>query len=220
MSVGLVVEKCGMSRIFDESGVSTPVTILKVSPTYVTQIKKLGTDGYASIQVTTGEKKASKLNSPLLGHFKSANVKPGLGLWEFRLSTDIEADKYSVGDELKLEHVLAEGIKVDVTGHSKGKGFAGVVKRHNFSTQDATHGNSLSHRAPGSIGQNQTPGRVFKGKKMAGQMGNVRTTVQNQMVAKIDFEKQLVMIKGTVPGAPGKLIIIRPSVKSVKTGEK
>lgn len=220
MSVGLVVEKCGMSRIFDENGASTPVTILRVAPTYVTQVKKLGTDGYASIQVTTGEKKPSKLNSPELGHFKRANIKPGLGLWEFRLESDSEAEKYSVGDELKLEDILAEGIKVDVTGKSKGKGFAGVVKRHNFATQDATHGNSLSHRAPGSIGQNQTPGRVFKGKKMAGQMGDVKTTVQNQVIAKIDAEKQLIMVKGNVPGAPGKLVIIRPSVKSVKTGDK
>lgn len=220
MSVGLVVEKCGMSRIFDENGVSTPVTILKVAPTYITQVKKIETDGYASIQVTTGEKKPSKLNLPELGHFKRAAVKPGLGLWEFRLENDAAVDKYSIGDELKLSDVLSEGIKVDLTGKSKGKGFAGVIKRHNFATQDATHGNSLSHRAPGSIGQNQTPGRVFKGKKMAGQMGNVKTTVQNQTVAKIDLEKQLVMVKGTVPGAPGKLIIIRPTVKTYKKGEK
>lgn len=220
MSVGLVVEKCGMSRIFSEDGGSVPVTILKVSPTYITQLKTVETDGYSAIQVTTGAKKPNKLNKPALGHYKKASVKPGMALWEFRLSSDEEVAKYKVGDELKIEDVVAEGIKIDVRGKSKGKGFAGCIKRHNFSMQDATHGNSLSHRAPGSIGQNQTPGRVFKGKKMSGQMGNVRTTVQNQPVVKIDSENNLVMVKGTVPGAPGGFVVIFPSVKTPSKGAK
>lgn len=219
MSIGLIVEKCGMSRIFPEDGSSVPVTVLKADSLSVTQIKSVDTDGYMAIQVSIGEKKPSRMNKPALGHYKKAGVKPGLALVEFRLDTQEELDKYKVGDELKVDDVFKEGQMVDVTGTSKGKGFAGAVKRHNFKTQDATHGNSLAHRAPGSIGQNQTPGRVFKGKKMAGQMGNVRCTVQNQEVAKIDSEKGLIMIKGVVPGSKGGMVIVRPTVKNV-VGDK
>jgi len=221
MAIGLIVEKCGMSRLFSDDGQSVPVTILKMSPTYIVQIKTVATDGYASLQVTTGEKKQNKVTQPLQGHFKKAGVKPGLGLWEFRLSSDADLAGYKVGDELHLEKLFVEGQKVDVTSRSKGKGFAGTVKRHNFATQDASHGNSRSHRVPGSIGQNQTPGRVFKGKKMAGHLGNVQCTVQSQRIAKIDLEKNLIMVKGGVPGAPGGLVIISSAVKvKVQAGGK
>ncbi len=219
MAIGLIVEKCGMSRLFSDDGQSVPVTVLKMSPTFIVQIKTVATDGYASLQVTTGEKKQNKVTQPLQGHFKKAGVKPGLGLWEFRLSSDEDLVNFKVGDELSLEKLFVEGQKIDVTSHSKGKGFAGTVKRHNFATQDASHGNSRSHRVPGSIGQNQTPGKVFKGKKMAGQMGNVQCTVQSQRIVKIDLEKSLVMVKGGVPGAPGGLVIITPAVKE-KSGDK
>lgn len=220
MTIGLIVEKCGMTRIFTEDGASLPVTVLKMRPTTVTQLKMCDTDGYSSIQVTTGEKKPNKLTKAELGHFKKASVKPGLSLCEFRLASDEEVKKFTVGDELKIDSIFSQGQIVDVTGTSKGKGFAGAIKRHNFSMQDATHGNSLAHRAPGSIGQNQTPGRVFKNKKMAGHMGNVKTTVHNQEIVKIDLEKQLIMVKGTVPGAPGGSVIVRPAVKVNNEGAK
>jgi len=221
MAIGLVVEKCGMSRLFKDDGQSVPVTVLKMSPTFVVQIKTIANDGYASLQVTTGEKKLNKVTEPLQGHYKKANVKPGLGLWEFRVASDSDLAGYQVGDELSLEKLFTEGQQVDVTAQSKGKGFAGTVKRHNFATQDASHGNSRSHRVPGSIGQNQTPGRVFKGKKMAGHLGSVQCTVQTQRIAKLDVEKGLIMVKGGVPGAPGGLVILRPAVKAkVKAGDK
>lgn len=220
MTMGLVVEKCGMSRIFKDDGQSIPVTILKMEPTFVAQIKTVATDGYASLQVTTGEKKANKVTQPLQGHYKKANVKPGVGLWEFRFAADTDVANYKVGDEINLENIFAEGQYVDVTARSKGKGFAGTVKRHNFATQDASHGNSRSHRVPGSIGQNQTPGRVFKGKKMCGHMGDVQCTVQTQSIVKIDVDKKLIMVKGGVPGAPGGLVVIRPAVKAKKSGDK
>lgn len=221
MAIGLVVEKCGMSRLFKEDGQSVPVTVLKMNPTFVVQIKTIENDGYASLQVTTGEKKLNKVTEPLQGHYKKANVKPGLGLWEFRVGSDSDLAGYKVGDELSLEKLFTEGQQVDVTAQSKGKGFAGTVKRHNFATQDASHGNSRSHRVPGSIGQNQTPGRVFKGKKMAGHLGSVQCTVQTQRIAKLDVEKGLIMLKGGVPGAPGGLVILRPAVKAkVKAGDK
>jgi large subunit ribosomal protein L3 len=218
MAIGLVVEKCGMSRLFGEDGQSMPVTVLKMSPTFVVQIKTVATDGYSSLQVTTGEKKQNKVTQPLQGHFKKVGVKPGLGLWEFRVSSDDDLASYNVGDELSIEKLFVEGQKVDVTSQSKGKGFAGTVKRHNFATQDATHGNSRSHRVPGSIGQNQTPGRVFKGKKMAGHLGAVQCTVQSQRIVKIDVDKKLIMVKGGVPGAPGGLVIVSPAAKA-KAGE-
>lgn len=219
MAIGLIVEKCGMSRLFSDDGQSVPVTVLKMNPTFIAQIKTVAIDGYASLQVTTGEKKQNKVTKPLQGHFKKAGVKPGLGLWEFRMSSDADLADYNVGDELSLAKLFAEGQQVDVTSRSKGKGFAGTVKRHNFATQDATHGNSRSHRVPGSIGQNQTPGRVFKGKKMAGHMGNVQCTVQSQRIVKIDLNNSLIMVKGGVPGAPGGLVIISPAVKA-KAGDK
>ncbi|MCD8525416.1 MAG: 50S ribosomal protein L3 [Gammaproteobacteria bacterium] len=214
MAIGLVVKKCGMSRLFNDDGRSIPVTILELSPTFVSQIKTSAIDGYSSLQITTGEKKINKVTEPLQGHFKKAGLKPGLGLWEFRVSNDADLDGYKVGDELSLESLFAVGQKVDVTSHSKGKGFAGTVKRHNFRTQDASHGNSRSHRVPGSIGQNQTPGRVFKGKKMAGHLGDVRTTIQSQEIVKLDLGKKLIMVKGGVPGAPGALVILKPAVKA------
>jgi len=201
-----------MTRIFTEDGASVPVTVIEVDPNRITQVKTIETDGYRALQVTTGSRRASRVSKPLAGHFAKANTEAGRGLWEFRLD-DNEGEDLAVGGEIKVE-LFTAGQKVDVTGTSVGKGFAGVVKRHNFSMQDATHGNSLSHRAPGSIGQNQTPGRVFKGKKMSGQMGNVRRSIQNLEVARVDAERNLILIKGAVPGAAGGDVIIRPAVKA------
>lgn len=211
MSLGLVGKKVGMTRLFLDSGVSVPVTVIKVDTNHVTQVFSMENDGYEAIQVTMGEKKKNRVNKPMAGHFAKANVVPGEGLWEMRLE-DQDKKEWQLGDALDIE-MFAEGQKVDVAGRSKGKGFAGCVKRHNFRTQDATHGNSLSHRAPGSIGQNQTPGRVFKGKKMAGQLGNVRTSIQNLEIVRVDKDKQLILIKGAVPGAPGTHVMIKPAVK-------
>jgi large subunit ribosomal protein L3 len=201
-----------MTRIFTEDGASIPVTVIEVEPNRVTQVKTLETDGYRAVQVTTGSRRASRVNKPLAGHFARANTEAGRGLWEFRLN-DNEGEGIEVGSEIKAE-IFEAGQKVDVTGTSIGKGFAGVVKRHNFSTQDATHGNSLSHRAPGSIGQNQTPGRVFKGKKMAGHMGNARTSTQNLEIVRVDADRNLLLLKGAVPGATGADVIVKPSVKA------
>ena len=212
MAIGVVGRKCGMTRIFTEDGASIPVTVIEVEPNRVTQVKTLETDGYRAVQVTTGSRRASRVNKPLAGHFARANTEAGRGLWEFRLNEN-EGEDIEVGSEIKAE-IFEAGQKVDVTGTSIGKGFAGVVKRHNFSTQDATHGNSLSHRAPGSIGQNQTPGRVVKGKKMSGHMGDERVTTQNLEVVRIDTERNLLLIKGSVPGAPGGAVMVRPSVKA------
>lgn len=211
MSMGLIGRKCGMTRVFLESGESVPVTVVEVHPHRVTQVKSDKRDGYRAVQVTTGTIKASKVNKPRAGVFKRAKVEAGNVLMEFRLQEDEHKD-VKRGDELGLE-LFKEGQMVDVTGVSRGKGFAGCVKRHNFAMQDATHGNSISHRAPGSIGQCQTPGRVFKGKKMAGQMGNVRTTVQNQRVVKVDADRKIILIRGAVPGAPGGQVIIKNAVK-------
>lgn len=210
MSIGLVGRKIGMTRIFNEDGKSLPVTVIEVLKNNVTQVKTKENDGYSAIQVTTGARKASRVSKAEAGHFSKAKVESGRGLWEFRIEDEAQ---YEVGSDIPLDYFTA-GQKVDVTGTSKGKGFAGAVKRWNFRTQDATHGNSLSHRAPGSIGQCQTPGRVFKGKKMAGQMGNVQCTTQNLEVVRIDAEKQVILIKGAVPGAPGVDVIIRPAVKA------
>ena len=212
MAIGVVGRKCGMTRIFTEDGASIPVTVIEVEPNRVTQVKTLETDGYRAVQVTTGSRRASRVNKPLAGHFARANTEAGRGLWEFRLN-DNEGEGIVVGSEIKAE-IFEAGQKVDVTGTSIGKGFAGVVKRHNFSTQDATHGNSLSHRAPGSIGQNQTPGRVFKGKKMAGHMGNARTSTQNLEIVRVDADRNLLLLKGAVPGATGADVIVKPSVKA------
>ncbi len=212
MTMGLVGRKCGMTRVFTEDGVSIPVTVIEAEPNRVTQVKTVETDGYRALQVTAGAVKASRVSRPRAGHFAKAKVEAGDTLTEFRVADDEAAD-VEVGAELKVD-LFEAGQKVDVIGTSIGKGFAGTVKRHNFRTQDATHGNSLSHRAPGSIGQNQTPGRVFKGKKMAGQMGNVRRTAQNLEVVRVDADRNLILVKGAVPGHKGGRVIVRPAIKA------
>ena len=211
MTMGLVGRKRGMTRVFTDDGASVPVTVIEAQPNRITQVKTAETDGYRALQVTAGSRKASRVSKPEAGHFASAKVEAGDLLCEFRLGDD-DASEHEVGGELKVD-LFEAGQKVDVTGTSIGKGYAGTVKRHNFRTQDATHGNSLAHRAPGSIGQNQTPGRVFKGKKMSGHMGNVRTTVQNLEVVRVDADRHLLLIKGAVPGSKGGSVIVRPAVK-------
>jgi len=211
MTIGLVGRKSGMTRVFTEDGASIPVTVVEIAPNRVTQVKELDSDGYRAIQVTAGSRKAAKVSKSEAGHFAKAGVEAGNGLWEFRLEAEDEAPE--IGAELTVERFEAGQI-VDVAGKSKGKGFQGAVKRWNFKTQDATHGNSLSHRAPGSIGQCQTPGRVFKGKKMAGHMGAENVTTQGLEVVRVDAERNLLLIKGAVPGAPGGDVIVRPTVKA------
>jgi len=211
MKIGLVGRKRGMTRVFTEEGMSVPVTVIEVKPNRVTQVKSKENDGYRSVQVTIGSRRASLVNKPVAGHFAKSGVEAGEGLWELRLA-DGDGEDLETGSELKVD-MFEAGEIVDVTGTSKGKGFAGVVKRHNFAMQDATHGNSLAHRAPGSIGQCQTPGRVFKGKKMAGHMGVERVTTQNLEVVRVDAERNLILIKGAVPGAAGGIVMIRPAVK-------
>jgi large subunit ribosomal protein L3 len=211
MAIGLVGRKCGMTRIFTEDGSAIPVSVVHVEPNTVVQVKSVETDGYRAIQVTTGLIKRSRLSKPLAGHYAKAGVEAGRGLWEFRIEEG-DKDDFSVGNELGVD-LFAEGQYVDVRGVSIGKGFQGVVKRHNFRMQDATHGNSRSHRAPGSIGQNQTPGRVMKGKKMAGHMGAENVTVQSLKVCAINKEKSLLLIKGAIPGPKGGDVIVRPAEK-------
>jgi len=211
MTIGIVGRKVGMTRVFNEDGASTPVTVIEVEPNRVTQLKTVKKDGYKAVQVTTGAKKASRVSKPKAGHFVKAGVEAGRGLWEFRLAAD-EGDDFTVGGEIKVG-IFEAGQKVDVTGRSIGKGFAGVIKRYHFQMQDATHGNSLSHRATGSIGQNQTPGRVFKGKKMNGHMGDKQRTMQTLEVVRVDEERNLILVKGAVPGAKGGDVIITPAVK-------
>lgn len=212
MTVGLVGRKCGMTRVFTEDGVSIPVTVIEVLPNKVTQIKTIDNDGYRAIQVTTGARKRSKVTKPMAGHYAKAGIEPGRGLWEFRIK-DAESDTYSVGSELKVD-IFNVGQLVDVTGTTRGKGYAGTIKRHHFAGQDATHGNSLSHRVPGSIGQRQSPGKVFKGKKMSGHLGDKQRTIQLQKVVRLDLDRNLILIRGAVPGAPGSDVIIRPAVKA------
>jgi large subunit ribosomal protein L3 len=212
MTMGIVGRKCGMTRVFTEDGESIPVTVIEAQPNRITQVKTVENDGYRALQVTAGSRKPSRVTKPKSGHFAAAKVEAGDLMTEFRLD-DTDTGEFEAGGELKVD-AFAEGQKVDVIGTSIGKGFAGTVKRHNFSMQDATHGNSLSHRAPGSIGQNQTPGRVFKGKKMSGHMGNVRRTVQNLVVVRVDAERNLLLIKGAVPGHSGGKVIVRPAVKA------
>jgi large subunit ribosomal protein L3 len=214
MSIGLIGRKCGMTRVFCEDGTSVPVTVLQIDSNRVTQVKSLEVDGYRAIQVAAGEKKASKVNKAMAGHYASANVSAGRGLWEFRLESDSE---YALGSELPLS-IFSEGQVIDVQGKSIGKGFAGGVKRHHFSMQDATHGKSLSHRVLGSIGMCQTPGRVFKGKKMAGHLGAVKTTIQNLTIHAIDAERNLILVKGSVPGAKGGDVVITPASKMKNKG--
>ncbi|QTP60560.1 50S ribosomal protein L3 [Billgrantia antri] len=211
MTIGLVGRKAGMTRVFTEDGASVPVTVIEVEPNRVASVKTVESDGYAAIQVTTGSRKAKHLTKAQAGQYAKAGIEAGRSLMEFRVAEGDEAPE--VGGELTVS-LFEAGQKVDVTGTSKGKGFQGAVKRWNFRTQDATHGNSLSHRAPGSIGMCQTPGRVFKGKKMAGQMGNVRCTVQSLEVVRVDAERNLLLIKGAVPGATGSDVIVRSAVKA------
>ena len=212
MAIGLIGRKVGMTRIFTEDGVSIPVTVIEATPNRVTQLRTEETDGYKALQVTAGEKKANRVNKAAAGHFAKAGVEAGRGLWEFRLDNN-EGEGIEVGSEITVE-IFADTKMVDVVGTSKGKGFQGAIKRWNFSHQRNTHGNSLSHRAPGSIGQNQSPGKVFKGKKMAGQMGNKRSTMQSLDVVRVDTENNLLLVKGTVPGAPGGDVIIKVAVKA------
>ena len=211
MPMGVVGRKAGMTRVFNDAGDSVSVTVVQVAPNRVTMVKSVESDGYSAMQVTAGEKRASLLSKAEIGHFKATGQDAGRGLWEFR-TEDVDAE-VSVGQEIGVD-TFEVGQKVDVAGITIGKGFAGGVKRHNFKMQDATHGNSLAHRAPGSIGQNQTPGRVFKGKRMAGHMGAVRRSVQNLEVVRVDADRQLLLISGSVPGAKGGDVFIKPSVKS------
>ena len=211
MKIGLVGRKRGMTRVFTEEGQSIPVTVIEVDPNRVTQVKNDDTDGYRSVQVTIGQRRQSLVNKPVAGHYAKAGVEAGEGLWELRLPQGV-GEELEAGAELKVG-MFEAGELVDVTGTSKGKGFAGSVKRHNFRTQDASHGNSLSHRAPGSIGQCQTPGRVFKGKKMAGHMGDERVTVQNLEVVRVDKDRNLLLVKGAVPGAAGGFVTVKSAVK-------
>jgi len=212
MAIGIVGRKAGMTRIFTEDGQALPVTVVEVEPNRITQLKTLESDGYRAVQVTVGKRRSSRVTKSEAGHYAKAGVEAGRGLWEFRLA-DGEGDELTAGGEITAA-IFTDGQVVDATGQSKGKGFQGGVKRWNFAMQDATHGNSLSHRAPGSIGQNQTPGKVFKGKKMAGQMGNVQVTVQNLEVVRVDAERNILLIRGAVPGATGGNVVIKPAVKA------
>src|SRR5690606_32930173 len=216
MTMGLVGRKCGMTRIFTEAGDSIPVTVIEAQPNRITQMKSVENDGYRALQVATGTRKASRVRKSQAGHFAAAKVEAGDLMTEFRLE-DGEQGEFEIGGEIKVD-LFEVGQKVDVIGTTIGKGFAGTVKRHNFSMQDATHGNSVSHRAPGSIGQNQSPGRVFKGKKMSGHMGNVRRTVQNLEVVRVDAERNLILIKGAVPGHSGGRVLVRPAIKARNKG--
>jgi len=209
MTIGIVGRKSGMTRIFTDDGSSIPVTVIEASPNRITQVKNEETDGYCAVQVTVGSRRASRVTKASAGHFAKAEAEAGSGLWELRNDAK---EEFSVGGQITVEAFEAGQI-IDVTGSSKGKGFQGAIKRWNFSMQDATHGNSLSHRAPGSIGQCQTPGRVFKGKKMSGHMGAERVTTQNLEIVKVDVERNLLLVRGAVPGAPGGDVIVRPAVK-------
>ena len=211
MSIGLIGKKQGMTRVFTPEGDSFAVSVVSVLPNTITQIKSVESEGYSSIQVTTGEKKEKHLSKAQQEHFKKSSVNAGEGLWEFRVNSD-DLNELQVGSEINLD-IFEEGQKIDVQGKSKGKGFAGTVKRWNFKMQDASHGNSISHRAPGSIGQCQTPGKVWKGKKMSGHMGDVKKTIQNLKIASIDVENNLVLIKGAIPGPTGSNVVLKPAVK-------
>lgn len=211
MSIGIIGRKCGMTRVYREDGSAVAVSVIEAQPNRITQVKTLDRDGYCAVQVTFESKRQSLINKPEAGHLAKAKVGPGRGLYELRVAPD-EVGKYSVGGEIKVD-TFAAGQVVDVSGVTKGKGFQGTVKRHHFTMGDASHGNSLSHRAPGSIGQRQTPGRVFKGKRMAGHMGHVRQTIQNLEVVRVDAERNLLLIKGAVPGANGGQVVVRPAAK-------
>lgn len=207
--LGLIGRKCGMTRVFQEDGSSVPVTVIELFENVVSQVKNVEIDGYNAIQIAYGKKNNRKVTQPLIGHFKKAAIEPSLGLKEFRLD---DVSTFKMGDIVGLE--IFEGRKhVDVTGVSKGKGFAGTIKRYNFKMGDATHGNSLSHRAPGSIGQRQSPGRVFPGKKMAGRMGGEQVTTQSLTIVQVLNDKNVILVKGAVPGAQGGLVVIKPAIK-------
>ncbi len=212
MTIGVIGRKAGMTRVFTEEGTSIPVSVIEVASNRITQIKTDETDGYQAIQITTGSKKASRVNKPMAGHFAKAGVEAGRGLWEFRVAGE-EAAELAVGGEISIE-MFEAGQKVDVTGTSIGKGFQGGIKRHNFTMQDATHGNSISHRSNGSIGMCQTPGRVIKGKKMSGHMGNKQRTIQSLELVRVDAERGLLLVKGSIPGSKGGDVIIKAAVKS------
>lgn len=209
MAISLMGSKVGMTRIYNEDGSAVPVTVLQMLPNRISQIKTVETDGYNAVQLTVGNRKASRVNKPESGHFAKASVESGSFTRESRVDS---VEEYEVGSELTIE-MFEAGQKVDVSGTTIGKGYAGVLKRYNFAGKDATHGNSINHRTPGSIGQNQTPGRVFKGKKMSGHMGAVKQTTQNLTVVSVDTEKNLMLIKGAVPGARGGNILVKPAVK-------
>ena len=219
MAIGLVGRKCGMTRVFSEDGSSIPVTVIEVEPNRITQVKTAESDGYTSVQITTGTRRAVRVTKPMAGHFAKAGVGAGRGVWEFRLDGGEADADMKPGGEIKVD-IFEAGQKVDVTGVTIGKGFAGTIKRHHFGMGDATHGNSLSHRAPGSIGQRQTPGRVFKGKKMSGHMGNRQRTAQNLEVVRVDTARNLLLVKGAVPGHEGRNVIVRPAVKARAAGGK
>ncbi len=214
MTIGLVGRKCGMTRVFTEDGRSIPVTVIQALPNRVTRIKTADSDGYSALQVTAGTVKPQRISRPVAGQYAAVGAEPGEGLWEFRITPE-QAEDFEPGAELTVER-FAEGQRVDVAGTSIGKGYAGVIKRHHFHGQDSTHGNSLSHRAPGSIGQNQSPGRVFRGKKMSGHLGNVRRTAQNLEVVRIDKERNLILVKGAVPGHKDGRLFVQPSVKAAE----
>ena len=209
MSISLLGRKVGMTRIYNDDGSATPVTVLEMTPNKVSQVKTIEVDGYTAVQLVAGSKKASRVNKAQAGHFSKANTEAGSQVRESRVDS---VEEYQLGSEINVE-IFEEGQLIDVTGTSKGKGFAGVLKRYNFAGKDATHGNSINHRTPGSIGQNQTPGRVFKGKKMTGHMGDVKTTTQNLKVVRVDAEKNLLLVQGAVPGAPGGSISVKAAVK-------
>lgn len=212
MTIGLIGRKAGMTRVFVESGESIPVTVIEVLPNRVTRVRTAEADGYSAVQVTAGSVSANRISKAEAGHFAAAGVEPGRGLWEFRADVS-DLASLKAGDSITVER-FAPGQKIDVTGVSRGKGYQGAIKRWNFAMQDATHGNSRAHRAPGSIGQRQSPGRVFKGKKMAGHMGDERVTVQTLEVVRVDVERNLLLIKGAIPGAPGADVIVRPAEKA------
>jgi large subunit ribosomal protein L3 len=214
MALGLIGKKIGMSQVFSADGNAIPVTVFVVDPNRITQVKEEASDGYRAVQVTVGTRRPSRVSKPMAGHFAKAGTAPGRGLWEFRLGAG-ESDGLKPGAEIKVD-IFAVGQMVDVQGTTIGKGFAGVIKRHHFRGGRASHGNSLSHRAPGSIGQRQTPGRVFPGKPMAGHMGNTTRTQQNLEVVQIDTERNLILVKGAVPGPKGADMLIRPTVKRTK----
>lgn len=212
MALGLVGRKRGMTRIYVESGAAVPVTVIEVEPNRVTRVLTEGADGYSAVQVTAGTRHRNRINKPEAGVFAKAGTEAGRGLWEFRLEA-AEAADIAQGSEFGVD-VFAAGQYVDVTGTTIGKGYAGTIKRHHFRSQDATHGNSISHRVPGSIGQRQTPGRVFKGKKMSGHMGNKQRTVQRLEVVRVDAERHLLLVKGAIPGAAGGEVFVKPTTKS------